>query len=79
MAERSLDILRGYRTVFVYPDHDAAGNRLLEKFEHAGINFVDASGIYQNYKDLNQMLVAGKEAEDHVREQRHKRSRGLRM
>ncbi|MGN7889458.1 toprim domain-containing protein [Dyadobacter sp. 22481] len=79
MAERSLDVLKNYRTVFVYPDHDAAGSRLLEKFEHAGINCVDVSGIYQNYKDLNQMLVAGKVAEDHVREQLHKRSRGLRM
>jgi 5S rRNA maturation endonuclease (ribonuclease M5) len=79
MAERSLDVLRNYRTVFVYPDHDAAGNRLLEKFEYAGINCVDASGIYQNYKDLNQMLVAGKESEKQIRQQGLKRSRGLRM
>ncbi|WAC11240.1 toprim domain-containing protein [Dyadobacter pollutisoli] len=79
LAERSMDILRNYRTVFVYPDHDAAGNRLMEKFEHAGINFVDASGIYQNYKDLNQMLIAGKESEKQIRQQELKRSRGLRM
>lgn len=79
LAERSLDILRSYRTVFVYPDHDAAGSRLLEKFEHAGINYVDASGIYQNYKDLNQMLVAGKESEKQIRQQAPRRSRGLRM
>ncbi|MDR6807517.1 5S rRNA maturation endonuclease (ribonuclease M5) [Dyadobacter sp. BE34] len=79
MAERSLDILRNYRTVFVYPDHDAAGNRLLEKFEHAQINCVDASGIYQNYKDLNQMLVASKQREEQVKQQGLKRSRGLRM
>jgi hypothetical protein len=79
LVERSLDILRSYRTAFVYPDHDAAGNRLLEKFEHAGINCVDASGIYQNYKDLNQMLVAGKESEKQIRPQEPKRSRGLRL
>lgn len=79
LADRSLDILRSYRTVFVYPDHDAAGTRLLEKFEHAGINFVDASGIYQNYKDLNQMLVAIKASEDQARQQRPKRSQGLGM
>ena len=78
-AERSLDTLRNYRTVFVYPDHDAAGNRLLEKFEHARINFVDASGIYQNYKDLNRMLVAGIASEDLVRQQGPKRSRGMRI
>jgi hypothetical protein len=79
LAERSLDILRNYRTVFAYPDHDAAGNRLLEKFEHAGTNCIDASGIYQNYKDLNQMLVASKASEEQAWQQRPKRSRGLRM
>lgn len=79
LAERSLDTLRNYRTVFVYPDHDTAGNKMLEKFEHAGINCVDASGIYQDYKDLNQMLVAIKASEDQVRQQRPKRSQGLRM
>ncbi len=79
MVERSLDILRSYSTVFVYPDHDAAGNRMLEKFEHAQINCVDASGIYQNYKDLNQMLVASKQREEQVKQQELKRSRGLRM
>jgi len=79
LADRSLDILRNYRTVFVYPDHDAAGNRMLEKFEHAQINCVDASGIYQNYKDLNQMLVASKLREEQVNQQSPKRSRRLRM
>lgn len=79
MAERSLDILRTYRTVFVYPDHDAAGNRLLKKFEHAGINCVDASGIYKDYKDLNQMLVADKQREEQINQQSPKKSRGLRM
>lgn len=79
MAERSVDILRSYRTVFIYPDHDSAGNRMLEKFEHAGINCVDASGIYQHYKDLNQMLIAGKQREEQIKQQGPKRSRGLRM
>lgn len=79
MAERSVDILRSYRTVFVYPDHDAAGNRMLEKFEDAGVNCVDASGIYQNYKDLNQMLVASKQLKEQLKQQEPKKSRGLRM
>lgn len=80
LAERSLDILSSYRIVFLYPDHDAAGNRLLEKFEHAGINCVDASGIYQNYKDVNQMLVASKELGEQLHQQRlPKKSRGLSM
>lgn len=78
LADRSLDILRNYRTVFVYPDHDAAGSRLLEKFEHAKINCVDASGIYKDYKDLNQMLVASKQLEKQpLHQHRHRKSRGL--
>lgn len=78
LAERSVDILKSYSTVFLYPDHDAAGKQLLEKFENAGLNCVDASGIYQDYKDLNQMLVASKQQEKQPQHQhRPKKSRGL--
>nr|WP_295933330.1 toprim domain-containing protein [uncultured Dyadobacter sp.] len=78
LAERSMDILKGYSTVFLYPDHDAAGKKLLEKFENAGLSFVDASGIYKDYKDLNQMLVAGKQLEKQPQHQhRSRKSRGL--
>lgn len=78
LAERSVDIVKSYSTVFLYPDHDAAGKKLLEKFENAGINGVDASGIYQDYKDLNQMLVASKQQEKQPQHyQRPKKSRGL--
>lgn len=80
MADRSLDILRNYRTVFLYPDQDLAGRKLLEKFESAGFNCVDASPIYQKYKDLNEMLVANKALEKQINErQGPKRSRGVRM
>ncbi|MCF2516991.1 toprim domain-containing protein [Dyadobacter sp. CY351] len=78
LAERSVDIVKGYSTVFLYPDHDAAGKKLLEKFDSAGLNCVDASGIYRDYKDLNQMLVASKQLEKQP-QHRHRpsRSRGL--
>ncbi|ACT96368.1 DNA primase [Dyadobacter fermentans DSM 18053] len=78
LAERSVDIVKGYSTAFLYPDHDAAGKKLLERFESEGINGVDASGIYQDYKDLNQMLVASKHQEKQPQHRyRHRKSRGL--
>ena len=78
LAERSVDIVKGYRAVFLYPDHDAAGKKLLEKFENSGINFVDASGIYRDYKDLNQMLVASNQLEKQPQHQhRPRKSQGL--
>ncbi|WP_353723032.1 toprim domain-containing protein [Dyadobacter sp. 676] len=78
LAERSVDIVKGYSTAFLYPDHDAAGKKLLERFESAGINGVDTSGIYQDYKDLNQMLVASKHQEKQPQHRyRHRKSRGL--
>jgi len=78
LAERSLGILKNYSTVFLYPDHDAAGKKLVENLETAGLNCVDASGIYRGYKDLNQMLVASKQMEKHPQHQhRSRKSRGL--
>ncbi|QRR03179.1 toprim domain-containing protein [Dyadobacter sandarakinus] len=78
LAERSLDIVKGYSTVFLYPNHDTAGKKLLEKFENAGLNCVDASGIYKDYKDLNQLLVASKQQEKQPQHRyRHRKSRGL--
>lgn len=78
LAERSLGILKSYSTVFLYPDHDVAGKKLVENLERAGLNCVDASGIYRGYKDLNQMLVASKQLEKQPKHQhRPRKSRGL--
>lgn len=78
LAEPSMDIVKSYNTVFLYPDHDAAGKKLLEKFENAGLNCVDASGIYKDYKDLNQMMVVSKQLEKQPQHRcRHRKSRGL--
>lgn len=78
LAERSMDILKSYSTVFLYLDHDAAGKKLIEKFENAGLNYIDASGMYQDYKDLNQMLIASKQLEKQPQHQHlHRKSRGL--
>ncbi|WP_374759734.1 toprim domain-containing protein [Dyadobacter chenwenxiniae] len=80
LADRSLDILKDYRTAFIYPDRDEAGKKLMEKYQDARINCVDASGIYQNHKDLNELLMANKSAEEQMKKQQtFKKSGGLHL
>lgn len=80
LADRSLDILTGYRNVFMYLDHDDAGKRVEEKYELAGLKTVDASGIYQGYKDLNEFLINQKPVRKEVKQrQEYKKSQGLGM
>jgi hypothetical protein len=55
-VDRSMDILKNYGNVFLYLDHDSAGRKALEKYESQVLNIVDASGIYQKFKDLNEYL-----------------------
>lgn len=78
LADRSLDILKDYRAVFIYPDRDEAGKKLMEKYQDAGLNCVDSSGIYHNYKDLNELLMASKSPEKQIKKQQiFKKSGGL--
>jgi hypothetical protein len=80
LADRSLDILKDYRTAFIYPDRDEAGKKLMEKYQDAGLNCVDASGIYQNHKDLNELLIASKSPEKQIKKQQtFKKSGGLHL
>ncbi|MCE7063599.1 toprim domain-containing protein [Dyadobacter sp. CY343] len=78
LADRSLDILKDYRTAFIYPDRDEAGKKLMEKYQDAGLNCVDASSIYRNHKDLNELLMASKSTEKQIKKQQtFKKSGGL--
>jgi hypothetical protein len=56
-VDRSMDILKDYKNVFLYLDHDNAGRKALEKYEAAGLNTIDSSGTYQKFKDLNEYLL----------------------
>ncbi len=79
LAKRSLDIPQDYRIAFIYRDRDEVGKRLLEKYQTSGLNCVDASDIYRNYKDLNE-LVANKSAEKQIKKQQNfKKSGGLHL
>ncbi|WP_166444662.1 toprim domain-containing protein [Dyadobacter bucti] len=80
LADRSLEILKDYRTVFIYPDRDEAGKKLFGKYQDAGLNCVDASGIYRNHKDLNELLMSSKSHEKQIKEQQtFKKSGGLHL
>ncbi|MCF2496116.1 toprim domain-containing protein [Dyadobacter chenhuakuii] len=80
LADRSLDILKDYRTAFIYPDRDEAGKKLMEKYQDAGLNCVDSSGIYHNHKDLNELLMASKSPEKQIKKQQiFKKSGGLHL
>lgn len=56
-VDRSMDILKDYKNVFLYLDHDNAGRKALEKYETANLNVIDASNTYQKFKDLNDYLL----------------------
>jgi len=77
-VDRSMDILKNYRNVFLYLDHDHAGRKALEKYEAANLNTIDASGTYQKFKDLNEYLL-GQQPRQQEQNQRKdlKKSRGL--
>lgn len=80
IADRSLDILGKYRSIFLYLDHDNAGRKTQEKYESAGLKTVDASIIYRQYKDVNDYLVSEKSSQKELRKQQAiKKSGGLHL
>jgi hypothetical protein len=76
LADRSLEILERYRNIFLYLDHDSAGKKTQEKYQSAGLQTVDASIIYKQYKDVNDYLLSQKEVK---KQQVIKKSGGLHL
>jgi len=80
LADRSLDLLERYRSIFLYLDHDNAGKKTQEKFQLAGLKTVDASIIYKQYKDVNDYLVSQKSSQKETKKQQtFKKSGGLHL
>ncbi len=80
LADRSLDILESYRSIFLYLDHDNAGRKTQEKYESARLKTVDASIIYKQYKDVNEYLISQKLSQKEVKKQQtFKKSGGLHL
>lgn len=77
-AARSLPLVRKYENVFLYLDQDKAGRKTAELYKSEGINPVDVSGFYRQYKDLNEYLISGQRPERELKETRtFKKGRGL--
>jgi DNA primase len=78
LVDRGTSIAKKYENVFIYPDNDSAGQKLIETFQQADIEPVDLSPSYRQYKDLNEMLMAEKIPVNSLKKrQEYKRSRGL--
>jgi hypothetical protein len=77
-VDRSMGILKDYKNVFLYLDHDNAGRKALGKYEAAGLNIIDASNTYQKFKDLNEYLLDRQSIQQESKQSRtFKKARGL--
>jgi len=77
-VDRSMDILKDYKNVFLYLDHDNAGRKALGKYEAANLNIINASNTYQKFKDLNEYLLDRQSTQQESKQSRtFKKARGL--
>jgi hypothetical protein len=58
LAGRSIETLKKYKDVFMFLNHDKAGQTASEKLRKAGINGIDASQFYKGFNDVNDYLTA---------------------
>jgi 5S rRNA maturation endonuclease (ribonuclease M5) len=58
LAGRSIETLKSYKDVFLFLNHDKAGQAAAEKLRKAGINGIDASQFYKGFNDVNDYLTA---------------------
>ena len=55
--EKSLLFLDNYDAIYLFLDNDAAGQKCNSLATNRGKKYIDESGLYKNYKDLNEWLV----------------------
>ena len=80
LAERAVPVLKNYPEIFLMLNHDKAGIAAAEKLQAAGIGFTDASGFYKGFNDINEYLVAQRQASlqlQILRKAPEERSRGI--
>ncbi len=66
LKDRAITAIRehGFTHVRLYLDRDDSGRRLTREFQALdGLTVVDASGVYDGYKDFNDWLIACKQRE----------------
>lgn len=61
LLSKSIDLLEKHQEVFLYLDNDKAGKDTAEKLKNYGIASTNSSGFYQDFKDINEYLVAQKD------------------
>ena len=64
LLSKSLEILKAHRDIFLFLDHDKAGNETAEKLIAAGISGIDSSGFYQGFKDVNEYLMSAQSRQE---------------
>lgn len=62
LLERALPVLDAHRRVHLYLDRDEAGSKATQELLTYGPKYRDRSYAYRHFKDLNELLVAGKQS-----------------
>lgn len=60
LLPRALPVMEAHRRVHLYLDRDEAGRKATQKILSQGVRYKDKSDAYRHFKDLNELLVAGK-------------------
>ena len=55
--EKSLPFLDNYDAIHLFLDNDAAGQKCSSFATNLGKKYINESGLYKNYKDLNEWLI----------------------
>lgn len=58
MLNKSMEVLQTHQQVFAFLDHDHPGKVAFQKLAASGMDVLDGSVLYKNYKDVNEYLVA---------------------
>jgi hypothetical protein len=57
LVSKSIDVLKSHYDIFLFLNHDKAGDISGEKLKAAGIQGVDSSGFYKDFNDINDYLI----------------------
>lgn len=65
MQEQAIEVIKelGAKKVHLYLDRDTTGRKLMETFKETLVDaeVIDQSGLYSDYKDFNEFLIARKQ------------------
>lgn len=84
LINRCLPLIESHKEVNLLLDNDLAAKQAKETLKNKGVQFNDVSMLYSQHKDVNEYLIAIKNAKqekdiEHTEDRPRKRSRGMRM